>query len=210
MIELALALLLQSAQPAETACILDVKTRRRGDEYRIIEVDVGCPPDAGDAAALQAVAERTVSLMDTGRIRHAGLLTAREVRFRRADDGSWQAVPGQMVISIPATMPVRMMMDGYRTLSCSWATEPDFRGRPASPRVTCYVDGSVGPGHAIRAGENMVEEVIRNTRFLPAPAAYCFQDEVRVVSTAIDVTGGRYNNDNAITPDTRPLPQLCG
>jgi hypothetical protein len=102
------------------------------------------------------------------------------------------------------------VIEGVPENICIRCRASDFRGRPASPRITCYVDGSVGPGHAIRAGENMVEEVIRNTRFLPAPAAYCFQDEVRVVSTAIDVTGGRYNNDNAITPDTRPLPQLCG
>ena len=210
MIELAFALLLQTAAPAEVSCDLDIKTRVRGGLQRIVEVDIGCPSDIADAAGLQAAAEAAAGTLDTSRLRHAQLLTAREVWFQRAADGSWQAVPGQVIISIPATMPVRMMMDGYRTVSCSWAVQPDYRGRPRLPQNSCYVDGSVRPASAIRAADDMISDLLRHTRFMPTTAEYCFQDEVRAVSTAIDVTGGRYNNDNDIEPDMRPLPQLCG
>jgi len=210
MIELTIALLLQSTAPAEVACILDIKTRRRGGQQRIIEVDIGCPDDVENAEALQAVAENAASVIDGRRIRHAALMTANQAFFQQTSDGGWEVVPGQMIASIPASMPVRMMMDGYETASCSWSAQPDYRGRLRLPRITCYVDGRVRPRTAIRAADNMVEDILRNTLFLPTLVDYCFQDEIRVVSTAINVTGGRYNNDNDREPDMRPLPEFCG
>jgi len=208
-IELAFALLLQSAEPVSVACNLEVETRGRGDRQRIDTLYIFCPTDVENAEALQATADAAASLVDKNRIRHAGLMTASAVYFEQMDDGSWQAEPGQIIASIPATMPARLMIDGYDTMSCAWAALPDYRGRLRLPEISCYVDGRTRPVSVIRRAEEMVEELLRNTLLLPVTGEYCLQDEVRVVSTVIDVTGGRYNNDNDREPDMRRLPNMC-
>jgi hypothetical protein len=209
MIELAMAIVLQSAS-GEVSCDLAIKTGGLSRRQRVIEVTTGCPDDFDGADALQIAAGHAARLLNYSRVRSAALMTADRAYFSANEDGNWRAVPGQIVITEPVAMPPELIAEGYSTLSCSWAAYPDVQGRPRSPRITCYVDGRTRPAHIIRLAENAIDEMLRRTRFLPVNVDYCFQDEVRVTANVIDVTGGRFNNDNEIEPDMRPLPQHCG
>lgn len=209
MIEFAMAIMLQAAM-GEASCDLAIKTGGLSRRQRVIEVTTGCPPDVESADALQIAADHAARLLNYSRVRSAALLTADRAYFIQDESGHWRPVPGQIVITEPVVMPPELVTAGYSTLSCSWAAYPDVQGRPRSPQVTCYVDGRTRPAHIIRQAENAIDDMLRRTRFLPVSVDYCFQDEVRVTANVIDVTGGRFNNDNEIEPDMRPLPQHCG
>ncbi|MEE2527272.1 hypothetical protein V0U79_12975 [Hyphobacterium sp. HN65] len=209
MIEIALALLIQTA-PLETVCDLDIKTAGLSRARRVVEADVACHENVPGRDELNQLAERYAGRLNTRRLRSENLLTSHTALFSRGEAGGWEPVPGQVVITVPYVFPRELIDAAVDTVSCSWSAYPDRTGAPRNVRATCYVDGRVRPRNHIRQAERAVEDMVRQTRFFPADVDYCFQDEVRVVAPVIEVTGGRYNNDNDIEPDMRPLPQLCG
>jgi hypothetical protein len=210
MIEWIFAAVLQASAAGEVACDLEIKVSGLSRRQHIADIDAGCPADVEDAEALQAAADAAIAILDVRRIRSDNLLTASEIYFTRNAAGEWQAVPGQIIITEPMGMPASLMVEGAQTMSCAWSVYPDYRGRARNERIACYVDGRTRPASLLREAENAIEDALRQTRFLPVDADYCFQDEVRAVTSAIEVTGGRFNNDNDPEPDMRPLPRHCG
>lgn len=210
MIELLAAALAMQASPAETLCLLDIKASGLSRAQRIVDADVGCPTDVADVDALASTAMALINRLDTNRLRHPDFLTADEVVFARDAAGRWQPAPGQVIVTVPFEYPDALIREGADRLACAWSASPDRNGRPRNVRVVCYVDGQVRPAYQIRRAEDAIEDMVRRTRFFPTDVEYCFQDEVRVVAPVLEVTGGRFNNDNDIDPDPRPLPQLCG
>lgn len=209
MIELALALLIQTT-PLETACDLDIKTAGLSRARRVVQADVACHDAVPGREALNALAGEFAARLNTRRLRSERLLMSQTALFAREGDAGWQPVPGQIVITVPYSFPNELVDEAANTVSCSWSAYPDRAGTPRNVRVACYVDGRVQPRNQIRLAERAVLDMVRQTRFFPTDVDYCFQDEVRVVAPVIEVTGGRFNNDNDIEPDMRPLPQLCG
>lgn len=204
------AALISQATPTEAICTLEVKTTGSVYRRRVSEIDVGCPDNVPDAVGLQTVADAAVTAVNIRRLRSGSMLTADQAWFQHDAQTGWSVIPGQIIISEAMALSPSQVQDGIITQSCAWSALPGEDGRALGARVTCYVDGRTRPDHVIREAEGYVEDMIRNTRFLPVDVQYCFQDEVRLVTTAINVTGGRFNNDNTHEPDMRPLPQLCG
>lgn len=209
MIDLALALLIQTA-PVETACDLDIKTAGLSRARRVVEADIACHEAVTDRDELNTRAERYADRLNTRRLRSERLMMSQTALFSLDAEEGWQPVPGQIVITVPYPFPNELVDAAVDTVSCSWSAYPDRMGMPRNIRVSCYVDGGVRPRNLVRLAERAVQDMVRQTRFFPADVDYCFQDEVRVVAPVIEVTGGRYNNDNDIEPDMRPLPELCG
>ncbi|CAK9059484.1 Uncharacterized protein SCF082_LOCUS31510, partial [Durusdinium trenchii] len=165
------------ATPAETLCELDIKASGLSRAQRIVEADLGCPPEATDADALATRAAALIARLDTRRLRHPHILTAEQVAFSRDGADGWQAAPGQMIVSVPFEYPDALIREGADRLACAWSAWPDRCGRPRNVRVTCYVDGRVRPLYQVRRAEDAVEDMVRTSRFFPVDVDYCYQDE---------------------------------
>ena len=190
---------LQSAQPVEAECVLtaDGMTDRNGPPTSL---SVDCPDDVVDADYLQQVAEYALGIIPLEMPRGQTPRIATSVWFEWTESDNWKAIPGQPVFPVILRISPRLVEQGRRQMTCSYAFWPDERGVPANPEITCAVDG-----RAVRSGIRYVDgpmmTAIENARFLPVGTPYCFQDRIHVSASV--------NGAPPPPRDEADLPLLC-
>lgn len=167
-----------------------------------------CPGDVPGAPGLQAAAEVALAAIDLDLqpARHDAYQIAGRVVFRREQDGGWEPLPGQAVITRQASFPARAAERGALQMLCAAAIRPDERGAPVAPEVDCLSDV---PG-AQTLMESEMAEALENARFLPTGYDYCLDNQYHVEAS---IVAGSRGDQQVIAPGPMPdparLPNLC-
>lgn len=182
LMEIILAASLQSGQPLVAACAVTPNgVSRNRSVPRSLSVE--CPGDVRNAAALQARAEAAIDRIPLNLNRRIHLQFINQVWFQYFADAGWQPLPRQIVIAAVSAPEDSVVQALYTRQDCAFAAFPDPDGVPEDISVTCLLNGE-DTSRLIPAAERATRRTVENSRFLPVPERYCWQNEYRVVLSA--------------------------
>ena len=123
-----------SAAPSFAFC--QINTERRGDGPPTA-FTAECPTRQDDYAALQAAADHALASVNLDLNRRERFAVAREMVMERAEDGSWHAAEGQMLIRPMFLVPPNEFLRRPRHYRCDYVVWPGRDGRGTLRTTAC-------------------------------------------------------------------------
>ena len=195
------ALILAAQDTQRVECSLNGVFERNDPRRAPTQITVQCP---GGHDGVQAEAERLLAQMELPSRRLARFSSynvSESLTFQREGE-SWQAFPGQWVLTTHILFPTRAAEYGATHMVCAFAARPTENGSLNEPEVTCLSDVE----RAERILSQTLREELQSWRLAPTPYDYCMNEQLYVGAQIITSAGAQAETQ---MPDRAGLPDLC-